>query len=277
MVTQGVVDFLEAVEVEHHDEQQPVAAVRLGNVDERSLERRPVRQPGEGVLSCLAFDPLVQQPSPHAGRQLLGQVPQLVQVVGGESLGTGRTTGDDHHAGHARLVADRRDHDLADLASGGSESIEGATAQQRHVGGVRVLRPLAIQHSPRQLDAHVAEDLLGDGCGTVEHDQRCALGAQDVGRFEHTGTADLRGFERLAHAPGESMNRIEVAEPLVEHPIGLDDVPQHAEWSDRQQDEPRRHQRERQDHPCQRGVHEEQPPGEAHLRSDTTKEIALVS
>jgi hypothetical protein len=87
VMAECVVDLLEAVEVEHDHEEVVVAAAFGCDLQHRTFERDPIREPGEGVLSRFALDALVEQPPAKAGRQLFGEVLHPYDVSAAEPLG----------------------------------------------------------------------------------------------------------------------------------------------------------------------------------------------
>jgi hypothetical protein len=87
VMAERVVDLLEAVEVEHDHEEVVIAAALGCDLQDRTFERHPIGEPGEGVLSRFALDALVEQPPPQAGRQLLGEVLHPHDVSATEPLG----------------------------------------------------------------------------------------------------------------------------------------------------------------------------------------------
>ena len=112
-----VVDLLEPVEVEHHDEQRVARCDVRSGLDERPLERDPVGQSGQTIVARLALDALVEHALAQAGSQLLGEVLQPDEVVvANRRLGPGSTR-NDQQADHPGGVTDRRDHHLCDLSS----------------------------------------------------------------------------------------------------------------------------------------------------------------
>ena len=98
LVPQGVVHFLEAIEVEHDDERLiPATEVTLnsGHIDDRAFEGRAVRETGEPVEPSFSLDALVEHPLAQAHRELFGEVLEPNEVVGQESTACSGASSDD--------------------------------------------------------------------------------------------------------------------------------------------------------------------------------------
>jgi hypothetical protein len=74
VMPERVVDLLETIQVEHHDEGQVVTDTTCGNIHDLVLERGPVGEAGQSVVSCLSFDSAVEQTLTETRAQLIGQV-----------------------------------------------------------------------------------------------------------------------------------------------------------------------------------------------------------
>ena len=106
VMPERVVDFLEPVEVEHHDEEHLIDGAIRCDVLERALERDPVRQSRQSIQPSLTLDPLVEHALSQAGGELFGEVLEPYEVVRLETTAGPGSSGNDQQPDHAgRMLA----------------------------------------------------------------------------------------------------------------------------------------------------------------------------
>jgi hypothetical protein len=235
---------------------------------ERSNDN-PIGEPGESVLSRFALDALVEQSPAKAGRQLFGEVLHPHDVSAAEALGRLWATGDDEETDRTRLVPNGRQDDLPRRRSIGEKGLERGACHDH--GSVRLdqIAQGVVGGIDRQADVDLAVNVRQRRVGIPEDHDSGTIGAQHIGSASDGGSDDLVGNERLTHTAGETVHLIEVAQPLVDRTIRLDDVPQQHDGNERHEQEPRRDQGQPEHHAGQRRVDDEEPPGHVELACET--------
>ena len=119
VVAERVVDDLEVVEVQEHDDRH-LGAGRADPLADRFEEQRPVRQPGQRVVVGLVAELLLEARQLgqrllevavlEGNRRLVGEGLQQAEVIVAERCPLRQAVGDDHRADDLRLAAQRADH-----------------------------------------------------------------------------------------------------------------------------------------------------------------------
>ena len=84
-----------------------------------------------------------------------------------------------------------------------------------------------VSRMGRQPNVDVPVNVRQRGAGIAEDDDCSTIGTKHLSRPGHRGSDDLVRVERLTDTTGETMDCVEISEPLVDCTVRLDDVPQH--------------------------------------------------
>jgi hypothetical protein len=204
VMTQGVVDVLEVVEVEH-EHCRAVEVVRRGQFGVNGVvEGGTVQVPGEVVVRRCMLHRAVQAGLAQRGRQMTDEGGAARDVVVVESASTGLATRHDEQAERAVLVIDRRSN-RAPIVEGDRHAVELVQRWRR-----RHLSHAHVQH-------HLA--------GVVVDIETAVARPDQPHRFVQTRLGHDLDVERAADRRGETEQRVEISvvladvgEPRQRHP-----------------------------------------------------------
>ncbi len=225
VVTEGVVDDLEAVEVDDHQCHQAAGApgLRQGLVRPGG-ELRPVRQAGQGIVQRVVAEPADQHLVVQRHRRVVGDRLEQVDVAGYEAAHLAEPVVHRQRTDGLPVVAQRRQHGLVDTAQlqvvthgrvvPTDEDRVGVPEQRPGRLGGDAGRVLVERH-----DRAAVEPPDGD-LGVAEAQHLGGLPAQQLAGLVEHGGQHVVGLRRDAQLAAEPEQPLEAAVPVGERGVG---------------------------------------------------------